>query len=106
MKGLDDLKEVNGMFVRLLPPEIIEFNIEIVTHHPELHTELAAALQGNGEIETYYGVIAAYCGIVLDGAYNQKELVEKLTRALIDKRDGLKLITIPGVVPVHKELLQ
>ena len=103
---LDDLKQVGDMYIHLLPKEIIELNIEIISHHPELKAELEAALKGSGEIETYYGVIAAYCGLVLDGAYDQKELVRKITRGLMDKRLGITVVAIPGVTTVPKELLQ
>jgi hypothetical protein len=71
--------------------EIIELNAEVVLHHTELNTELCAALQGNGEIETYYGVLAAYCGIALDGSYVQKDLIASITKPAPAPMDKNKL---------------
>lgn len=107
LAALDDIKEINGMRIEMLPPWVIGLNIEIVTHHPALTVELNRVLKENNmEPEVFYGAIAAYCGIVLEGAYNQQYLAESLTKALVDKRDGISIITDPNITTVSKELLQ
>lgn len=104
---LDEIKEICGLRVEMLPPWVIGLNIEVVTHHPALSKELNRALkEDNMEPETFYGVIAAYCGLVLEGAYNQQYLAESLTKALVDKRDGICVITDPNITVVPKDLLQ
>jgi hypothetical protein len=60
-----------------------------------LRSLLSSSLQeDNFNFETYFGTIAAYCGIALDsthgpGGYKVQELYEQLGRALINKRDAV-----------------
>lgn len=106
LSQLNDIKEVGGLRIEMLPEWVIRMHIEVVTHHPKLSEELNAALkEDNMEPEVFYGVIAAYCGIVLDGNYDQRYLAESLTEALIDKREGILIISDPNITAVSKELL-
>jgi hypothetical protein len=78
---------VDGKIVRLLPPEIIAMNTEIMLNHPELVPLLNANLTNeNHEPDIFYGTVAAYCGIELNGSYGQQYLIEQLSRALVRKR--------------------
>lgn len=105
---LDGITEVNGMRIEMLPKAVIEFNIEIASHHPELIKLLNESLKVNNfEPDIYYGTIAAYCGIVLEGAYNQEYLIEQLSKAIIAKRTTLVVATLGAdTVKVAKALLQ
>ena len=105
---LDSITEVNGMKVEMLPKAVIEFNVEIVSHHPELVRLLSENLKTNNfEPDIYYGTIAAYCGIVLEGAYNQEYLIEQLSKALIAKRSTLVVATLGAdTIKIPKVLLQ
>jgi len=82
-----DGTEVNGKFIRLLPPEIIAMNTEIIRNHPELVNLLNANLTNeNHEPDIFYGTVAAYCGIELNGSYGQQYLIDQLSKALLRKR--------------------
>lgn len=108
---LEDIKESGGMKLDILPAWVIEMQIEILANHPQLVKLLQEGLKGdNFEPETWYGLIAAYCGIALDGAYSQQYLAENLTKQLIAKRSIVKVVSTdidgPNIVSVSKELLQ
>ena len=104
---LEDIKEVNGMRIELLPACVIELQVEIISHHPELMRLLQEGSQDdNYSPEIYYGIIAAYCGIVLDGAYNQEYLIDQLTKALVGKRSVVSVRGALNIAKIPKELLQ
>jgi len=102
-------RELSHKVIELLPKEVIELNIEILTHHPELTAILHEKLREETcEPDAWYGFVAAYCGIVLDGAYDQKYLQEQLYKALISKRAivqiGESINTVPVVSPFVGEI--
>jgi len=103
----DDIKTVNGLRAALHPKWFTELNIEILKH-PELRKELDTILpQENYEPEVFYGTIAAYCGIVLEGAYQQEYLAEQLAKALLNKRAGIAIFDPTlNVTKISKEVLQ
>jgi len=108
---LEDIKESGGMKLDILPAWVIEMQIEILTHHPKLVELLQEGLKDdNFEPETWYGMIAAYCGIVLEGSYDQQYLAENLTKQLIAKRSIVAVVSAdvdgPNIVQVSKEMLQ
>lgn len=105
MNRLKGLEAVDGDNVQLLPPEIVDMQVEILTHHPELVGLLREIMQANNYgPEFFYGTVAAYCGIVLEGNYSQKQLIEELSNALIGKRSIVQVIGA-NTIKVSKELL-
>lgn len=102
-----DGQEIDGKTITILPREWLELQIEIISNHPQLANELATLMQNeNGDVNVWYGAIAAYLGIVLEGGYSQLELCEQFTRGLINKREGLVVAADSRIVPISKELLQ
>ena len=75
----------------LFEPELQALNAEVI-HHPELQAILAQ--QSNKDIYISISEISSYCGIILDGAYDKKdmlELCEILTKKLYEKRTQIIL---------------
>jgi hypothetical protein len=105
--SLDGTTTADGATIQLMPRAVIELQIEVLSNHPELAAELGVLMkEENGDPNVWYGAIAAYCGIVLDGSYNQEYLCEQLSRSLINKREGIVVAPNSRVVPIHKDLLQ
>ena len=70
---------------------ILLSNAEVI-HHPELQAILAQ--QTNKDIYILISEISAYCGIILDGAYDKKDMLELcniLTKKLYEKRTQIIL---------------
>jgi len=102
-----EIPGIPGSRMELLPPHIIALCIEIMTHHPNLGALMHTAREEeNYDENSFYGFIGAYCGIVLEGAYDQKYLADSLLKALVDKRKGITVITDPNIITVSKDLLQ
>ncbi len=105
--------EGNDLYYRLLPKPMIELNLEIALHHPKLQVLLDEGLRSDAyDISNYFGIIFAYCGIVLDSTgsehgYSVLELCEQGVRALVNKRDGLAVSvnTIPTSEMLMKGLM-
>lgn len=71
----------------MFPPEILALQEEIL-EHPPLMEQLYK--QGpTAPIEDKMGTVCAYCGIILDGIYDEKDilkLAEKCTKELYEAR--------------------
>lgn len=107
LSQLDDIYGADGTNVHLLPKEVIQLQVEVMSHHPELKKELDAVLpQDNFDPATFYGIIGAYCNIVLDGSYDETYLCEQLRKALVDKRVAICINSGVNTVKVSKALLQ
>jgi hypothetical protein len=106
-KNIHEITEVNGMRVEMLPQHVIDLNVEIL-QHPDLRAEIAEKMpMHNYDPNIYYGIIAAYCGIVLEGNYGQKYLAEQLRDALLRKRAPM-MVVLPNtnMLTVPKEMLK
>lgn len=115
MMNLNDLNYIDGtkikdsngneLTIHLLPPQIINMYVEIVTNHPKLVQLLKDNLpEDNYSPEIFFGIVGAYCGIVLDSSesahgYSLQELYEQLGNALINKREctAVSVNTVPTV---------
>jgi len=103
----------NEVFYRLLPKEMIELNMEIGMHHPQLLMLLQEGLRSDAyDISIFFGILFAYCGIVLDSTnsphgYSVKELCEQASRALINKRENtaVSVNTIPSAQSLVQHLI-
>lgn len=101
------------LFARLLPKALLEMNLEIAINHPECQRLLNEGLREQAyDVETYFGIIFAYCGIALDSTnsphgYKVDELIEQGTRALISKRtaSAVSVNTIPSAQALIGHLL-
>ena len=103
---LDGMVMENGMVIRMLPTYVIDLYEEMATYHPPLLNELRnIAKDDNYSPEVFYGCIAAYCGIVLDGGYAQEYLAESLLKELHKKR-GIITINTGDIVTIPKDMLQ
>lgn len=94
-QGLNGTKDdKTGMYITMLPQHVVMLNIELMKHHPDILAEIRDKVAANNyEPEIYYGSIAAACGIMLDGSYDQTELAEKLYEALVRRRSPIVLNT-------------
>lgn len=101
LSTLNDIpKSQNGITYALHSPQLIAFQIELLSH-PELAELLAKATkEDNYEPEAFFGTIAAYCGIILEGDYTVEYLLEQLSRALVAKRSPIRLQEAVNTVPV------
>lgn len=96
-----------GSRMEMLPPHVLALMLEVMTYHPALGELMHSHRdEENYDESSFYGFIGAYCGLVLEGSYDQKYLAESLLKALVDKRTGITIITDPNVAVVPKELLQ
>lgn len=103
---LDGMQLPTGQVLKTIPKHIVDLQIELMSHHRSCLQELETMMQGdNYSPELFYGGIAAYCGVVLDGSYGQEYLAEMLLKELYRKR-GVPVINTGKVVPMSKELLQ
>lgn len=75
-------------------PARIALNIE-VKEHPRLRLQIADLVKENpqAEVPEILGVIAAYCGIALDGMYSQEDL-DALCNILVQKLRDKRSIVI------------
>lgn len=80
------------MIHEMFPPIMLELQREI-KNHPQLVKKLAA-MPDESPPEARMGMVFAYCGMVVDGYYNE-EAVEKLITIALGK---LKTI---GAIRIH-----
>lgn len=70
------------LHIEMFPPVVLALQQEI-RNHPKLQQALAT-LPSEANLEERFGLIAAYCGMVVDGYYNE-EAVDKLFHIALDK---------------------
>lgn len=76
-----------------IPEEYIELQKEV-----HLNPDMPKVLENTtDDFEVKLAAIAAYCGIILDGAYDQHDMCvisKKCTQILRDKREGNRIILL------------
>lgn len=96
-------KEINGMQIDLHSRPVLDLLVEIYQHHPLIVAEIMELQKlNNFERDIFYGAIAAYCGIVLDGTYKVDQLCIELLKHLVAKRAGITVISdnaVPAMRP-------
>lgn len=102
-----EIPGIPGSRMEMLPPHVVALMLEVMMHHPSLGELMHSARdEENYDEASFYGFIGAYCGLVLEGSYDQKYLAESLLKALVDKREGITVISNPDIAIVPKDLLQ
>lgn len=96
-----------GSRIEILPPHVLALQQEILTHHPELVRAMSLVRkEANYDEATFYGCIFAYCGVVLDGTYDQEYLASRGLQLLAAKRNGQVVISSSDIAVIPKALLQ
>lgn len=81
-----------AMEIEMFPEAAIELHKE-VSKHPVLLSALNS-LGSESTLNERIAIIAAYCGMVLDGYYQEKEL-ERLFQIMLDK------LRNKGIIALH-----
>jgi len=94
--------------MELFPPHVIDLQIEMMCYHPKLIEEFKrlAADEEQFDASLFYGMIGAYCGLVMDGDYGQETVAEQLLKALENKRLGNVIMDSQDVAIVPTILLR
>lgn len=94
--------------MELFPPHVINLQMEIMCYHPELVAEFNRLVEEEEQMDAslFYGMIGAYCGLVMDGDYGQETVAEQLLKALENKRLGNVILDSQDVAIMPTVLLR